>query len=127
MVALADQIDRLARNTRNIKTTAATIAAGDASNSVAGPFTRAMLTTELGDLIRDIDPSELGLFNLVAPPNAAAVDRDMQSAAAPEITRVEFHGATPLRRPPPKRDELQKTKEVEPEVYAQAALKYIDR
>ncbi|KAG5646305.1 hypothetical protein DXG03_003902 [Asterophora parasitica] len=113
MASLSDQIDRLSRNTRAIRATAAHTAA-----SVVGPFTNAVLTANLGDLIRDIDPSELGLFSL-------------QSSSAPtkpdEISRAEFTGATPLRRNPQRRDDTAKPKEVEPEIYAEAALKCIDR
>lgn len=119
MSSLADQIDRLSRHTKSIKSTALSTASSSAG--VAGPFTRALLEAPLGDLIRDIDPSELGLFNLVNPTKNTHHDRD---ALEPEITRVEFHGATPLRR---RKEETSKQKEIEPEVYAQAALKYIDR
>ncbi|KAF8070274.1 hypothetical protein FPV67DRAFT_1009151, partial [Lyophyllum atratum] len=112
MASLSDQIDRLSRHTRAIKNTAATTA----TTTTAYPFTHAVLSAHLGDLIRDVDPSELGLFSL-------------PSSAAPTsgITRAEFSGATPLRKPPPRRDEAQKVKEIEPEIYAQAALKCIDR
>ncbi|KAI6038478.1 hypothetical protein EDC04DRAFT_3090761 [Pisolithus marmoratus] len=44
-----------------------------------------------------------------------------------EISRAGFPGATPLRRPPSKRAEVTKPREPEPEVYAMAALKYLDR
>ncbi|GLB37232.1 hypothetical protein LshimejAT787_0402830 [Lyophyllum shimeji] len=116
MASLSDQIDRLSRHTRAIKSTAAATAPTADNASVAGPFTRAVLFTPLGDLIRDIDPSELGLFSLPS------------SGASPaEITRAEFSGATPLRKHPPRRDDAPKSKEIEPEIYVQAALKCIDR
>lgn len=132
MSTLADQIDRLSRHTKSIYLTASQTALPQSRNQgVAGPFTRAVLHTPLGDLIRDIDPSELGLFNLVNPPNVGRVNqqhRDSGTASLPEITRVEFHGATPLRKQVTSRkEEAHKPKEIEPEVYAQAALKYIDR
>ncbi|KAF5386257.1 hypothetical protein D9615_002432 [Tricholomella constricta] len=111
MASLSDQIDRLSRNTRAIRSTAANTAA-----SVAGPFTRAVLTAHLGDLIRDIDPSELGLFSLQS-----------HAAPTPEISRAEFTGATPLRKPSSRRDDAPKAKEPEPEIYVEAALKCIDR
>jgi hypothetical protein len=95
-MSLPDKIERLSRTTKNIKSAAA-------DRPPTGPFTAAILTAELGDLIRDIDPSELGLFQLTSQP---------------EITRAEFHGATPLRKHP---------KELDPDIYAQAALRYIDR
>ncbi|KAG6908383.1 hypothetical protein DXG01_004812 [Tephrocybe rancida] len=102
MASLSDQIDRLSRNTRGIKTTTA-----QAATNVDGLFTRAVLSASLGDLIRDVDPSELGLFSL---PES-------------EITRAEFTGATPLKKAPSRREDVQKQKDFEPEVYAQAALK----
>lgn len=126
MASLSDQIDRLSRNTRAIKGTAALTAAIDSAHSgpsaaVAGPFTRAVLTTHLGDLIRDIDPSELGLFTLQAPA------QDARAPSASHISRAEFTGATPLRKPPPRRDDAPKPNDAEPETYANAALRCIDR
>ncbi|KAG6862285.1 hypothetical protein C0995_015982 [Termitomyces sp. Mi166 len=106
MASLSDQIDRLSRNTRAIRATTARATAAD-----PGPFTRAVLSIPLGDLIRDVDPSELGLFSL---PES-------------EITRAEFTGATPLKRVPSRRDDVPKHKDIEPEIYAHAALKCIDR
>ncbi|KAG5653618.1 hypothetical protein H0H81_011844 [Sphagnurus paluster] len=100
---LSDQIDRLSRNTRAIRG----IAAQTASSHLT-LFTNAVLSVPLGDLIRDIDPAELGLFSL-------------QSS---QPTRAEFTGATPLRK---QRDDVHKTNEIEPETYAEAALKCIDR
>ncbi|RDB24854.1 hypothetical protein Hypma_008095 [Hypsizygus marmoreus] len=120
MASLSDQIDRLSRNTRAIRSTVANTARVlDDTLVVAGPFTRAVLNTPLGDLIRDIDPSELGLFTLQSKPQ--------DTAASHEVTRAEFSGATPLRKPPPRRDDASKSKEIEPETYAEAALKCIDR
>ncbi|KIK67094.1 hypothetical protein GYMLUDRAFT_37134 [Collybiopsis luxurians FD-317 M1] len=121
MAGLSDHIDRLAHNTRSIKSITASCA-----NSGTGLFTRAVLGTQLGDLIRDIDSSELGLFTITAPSAAVARDKDMRNQAGVEITRAEFHGATPLRRPAGRRDEL-RPKEIQPEVFAEAALKVLDR
>ena len=91
-------------------------------------FTRSVLSTPLGDLIRDIDPSELGLFTLVPPPQQQS-RVNVQSRPPPEITRVEVVSATPLRKHPSaqRRNVLVQPKEPEPEVFAEAALKYIDR
>ncbi|KAJ7714177.1 hypothetical protein DFH07DRAFT_863560 [Mycena maculata] len=83
-----DNLDRLAANTHAIRVAAS-------SSLPPSPFTTAVLNTSLGDLIRDIDPAELGLFT-------------------PQLSRVEFH------RPAPR-------KKQDPEIYAQAAFKYIDR
>lgn len=121
MSSLADHIDRLSSTVKSIRSAAAAIS--DPNLTSEGPFTRAVLHTNLGDLIRDIDSSELGLFTLVNPTTASHQDK-----AKDEITRVEFPGATPLRRPPAaRRDDAMRIKELEPEVYAQAALKYLDR
>ncbi|KAG6820882.1 hypothetical protein H0H93_010226 [Arthromyces matolae] len=108
MSSLSDQIDRLSRNTRAIRATTAHFNA-----PVSGPFTRAILSTHLGDLIRDVDLSELGLFSL---PESES-----------QITRAEFTGATPLKKASSRREDVFKTKEIDPEVYAHAALKCIDR
>jgi len=112
MASLSDQIDRLTRNTRSIKVTAAQTAKAPTT------FTRAVLETHLGDLIRDIDPSELGLFSLVEGPSNAS------EAPDPQIKRTEFPGATPLKRRQARPEVKQ---EIEPEVYAHAALKYIEQ
>ncbi|KAG1746080.1 hypothetical protein EDB19DRAFT_2023448 [Suillus lakei] len=88
-----------------------------------GSLQQLSLTTALGDLIRDIDSSELGLFTLVHPPSHVPTESEARGV----ISRVEFPGATPLRKPPSRRQEMTKPREYEPEVYAQAALKYLDR
>lgn len=113
MASLSDHIDRFNKNTRSIASTASQIA--QQHSDFPGTFTRAVLSTHLGDLIRDIDPSELGLFRLVDSPASNATPQDH------ELKRTEFSGATPLRKHPLQRDELK------PEVYAHAALKYIDQ
>ncbi|KAI0281004.1 hypothetical protein BGY98DRAFT_960479 [Russula aff. rugulosa BPL654] len=118
--SLTDHIDRLTRTMKSVKDSASAIT----EHNHSGPFTRAVLTSPLGDLIRDIDPSELGLFTLVPPPRVAT-----QSGPHQEVTRVEVVSATPLRKHPSaqRRDVLFPSKEPEPEVFAEAALKYIDR
>jgi hypothetical protein len=134
--ALYELIDTLTHNANRIKEEAAQCR----SQPAYGPFTKAILHTQLGDLIRDVDPSELGLFTLITPGQGAGartgtaieVGSDKMEGfgegvmADPAIARVEFHGATPLRKPL-RKDELHKVREHEPEVYAQAAIKYIDR
>jgi hypothetical protein len=110
MASLSDHIDRFNKNTRSIASTASQI-----HSAFPGTFTRAVLSTHLGDLIRDIDPSELGLFRLVDNSTSNTTPQDH------ELKRTEFSGATPLRKHPSHRDELK------PEVYAHAALKYIDQ
>ncbi|OAX40838.1 hypothetical protein K503DRAFT_798455 [Rhizopogon vinicolor AM-OR11-026] len=117
MPSLSDQIDRLAALSKSIKASTNAFSASDAL------FTTAVLNTALGDLIRDIDSSELGLFTLVHPPSHVPTESEARGV----ISRVEFPGATPLRKPPSRRQEMIKQREYEPEVYAQAALKYLDR
>lgn len=119
MSALADHIDRFSQTVKSLRTTIAVLS--EPSTSTRSPFTRAALSTPLGDLIRDVDHSELGLFTLVEPLHEKARVQE-------EVARVEFHGATPLKRPAAaRRDDAMKIKELEPEVYANAALKYLDR
>lgn len=120
MVSLSDQIDRFTRSTRAIKATVVQTANTSTNTSV---FTRAVLYTQLGDLIRDIDPSELGLFTLVEVATNP-YDKDTHSSTDPKITRTQFEGATPLKRRQTRQDTAQ---EIEPEVYAHAALKYINQ
>ena len=116
MASLSDQIDRFARSSKAVNTIAANTAP---ARALAGPFTRAVLDTHLGDLIRDVDPSELGLFQLIGPSHPSGTEKD---PSRPQVARVEFGNATPLRRTIHRRDD-----HVEPEIYAQAAIKYIDR
>ncbi|KAF8891671.1 hypothetical protein BD779DRAFT_139430 [Infundibulicybe gibba] len=125
MIPLAEHIDRLAHHTKAIQETAYHIKRDYAGGP--GPFTRAVLETHLGDLIRDVDPSELGLFDLITPVVNRPQEHDPRNAPHPEIARAEFPGATPLRKPPSRREDPHKAPEIEPEVYAKAALKYIDR
>ncbi|KIM45173.1 hypothetical protein M413DRAFT_333398 [Hebeloma cylindrosporum] len=119
MASLSDHIDRFNKNTRSITSTASQIA--QQHSAFPGTFTRAVLSTHLGDLIRDIDPSELGLFRLVDNPASNTYDKGGRTPQDHELKRTEFSGATPLRKHTLHRDELK------PEVYAHAALKYIDQ
>ncbi|KAF7362004.1 hypothetical protein MVEN_00545600 [Mycena venus] len=68
-------LDRLVANTNAIRAAAS-------SSLPPSPFTRAILKTELGDLIREIEPAELGLFT-------------------PQLARVEFHGPAPRKKQDP--------------------------
>ncbi|KAH9058815.1 hypothetical protein EDB87DRAFT_1625503 [Lactarius vividus] len=122
MPSITDHINRLNQTTRDIKSAANAIN----KSSHAGPFSRSVLSTPLGDLIRDIDPSELGLFTLLPPPQPTAPH---QNAQVPGIARVEVVSATPLRKYPAaqRRDVFTEPKKPPPEVFAEAALKYIDR
>ncbi|KAJ3508884.1 hypothetical protein NLJ89_g5516 [Agrocybe chaxingu] len=122
MASLSDQIDAFTRNTRAVNSTASQIAHSVSHPDVVpGLFTRAVLDASLGDLIRDIDTSELGLFTLVSAPARKNYDKDSRLTQDPEIKRTEFTGATPLKRRQSRRED----REIEPEVYIYAALKYI--
>ncbi|KAJ7045389.1 hypothetical protein C8F04DRAFT_1333275, partial [Mycena alexandri] len=68
-------LDRLAAHTQAIHAAASCA-------PPPGPFTRAVLNTTLGDLIREIEPAELGLFT-------------------PQLARAEFHGPAPRRKQDP--------------------------
>lgn len=128
MPSLSDHIEHLTATAKAVRTSATTIVPTDHNPfAQTGPFTRAVLDTPLGDLIRDIDTSELGLFTLVPPPDAGVRKQPENGPRQGQISRAGFPGATPLRKPPPKRDEVNKPREPEPEVYAMAALKYLDR
>jgi hypothetical protein len=120
MTSLAGQIDRFSHNTKAIKTTAATTAI---SYKQPTPFTSAVLSAHLGDLIRDIDASELGLFSLINHTPGNFREQNAQGVHITEVTRVDIPAPTPLRKP---RD-IPKQSDIEPEIYAQAALKYIGR
>ncbi|KAH9924407.1 uncharacterized protein B0H18DRAFT_1119942 [Fomitopsis serialis] len=123
--SLPDHVDRLSLLARSIRANAAATAP-----ETSGPFTEAVLRTPLGDLIRDIDPAEMGLFTVIAPSKPAVSNTDVPPPPEGELARVEFHGATPLKKPPaprPGRLDGQRAGEHEPEVYARAAVKYLDR
>ena len=124
MTSLVEYVDRLTICAKSIRA-----AAAPPDNSpIPGPFVHAVLRASLGDTIRDIDPSEIGLFTLVQPSQPAVADVEPSNV---EIARVEFLGATPLRKPPSskygKAGGSRAPREHEPEVYANAALKYLDR
>ncbi|KAK7692830.1 hypothetical protein QCA50_004465 [Cerrena zonata] len=131
MSTLTEHADRLSQIGQSIYTSSLSTAGQSNEDSIAGPFTRAILETDLSDLIRDIDPTELGLFTIVQPtqPAPSHTQEDASTTTGAEIARVEFPGATPLRRPPARRarDDPARPREHEPEVYAQAALKYLER
>ena len=89
-----------------------------------GFYTNAALRTPLSDLIREADPSEAGLFTLVPPSSYGAGTEEEGPGGATQVTRADLPSATPLR---PRTGREIKTQEHEPEVYADAALKFLDR
>ncbi|KAJ2913243.1 hypothetical protein MD484_g7168, partial [Candolleomyces efflorescens] len=113
---LSDQIDSLNRRTRSIKAVASQIAPTAPSTRSLNPFTQAVLYAEIGDLIRDVEATELGLFTLIK--SAGTSDPNER-----QLRRVDFVGATPLKKVPARREE--RAVEVPPEVYTEAALKFL--
>jgi hypothetical protein len=117
MPSFTDSLDRLNKSANYMRGTLS-----DASKLSGNSrwFTRAALDTpaNLPQLIRDIDNSELGLFTLVTPDSPAGT-----GVTHAEITRIEHHTATPLR----KARTMVQAKEPDPEVYAKTALRYLDR
>lgn len=128
MTSLSIQVERLLQHSKSIKNAAAETAhnSNQDGGSIAGPFTRALLQTSLGDLIRDVDSSELGLFTLTRPTKDQGADLKSSSIGA-DVERVQFSGATPLRKPRVQHADNLRHKDPAPEIFAQAALKYIDR
>lgn len=131
MPSLFDNIDRFSYTAEQIQSTSHTIL----SNTRSARFSRAVLRLPLGDRARDIDASELGLFTIVSHPAATTQRRpgDEDNAPPPtlgEVARVGVPAATPLRKPVGGRlgpGMKERVKEKEPEVYAEAAMKYLDR
>ena len=128
-MSFLDSIDRFAHAAKQTGQIFA-----EASKRRPTPFADAILKTPLGDLARDVDPSELGLFTLVPDPSstpAVAPDDTASSvtnaAQKSNVARVEFPGATPLKRPAGTAKHARRENDKEPEVYAEAALKYLDR
>lgn len=115
---LSDQIDRLTQRTRSIKAVAQQTAHTDAPARISRPFTYAVLNAEIGQLIRDVDSTELGLFTL----KRTSSDPETHEG---HLKRVDFVGATPLRRTAARRDE--RVPEIPPEVHARSALKLLHR
>ncbi|EJD03261.1 uncharacterized protein FOMMEDRAFT_146881 [Fomitiporia mediterranea MF3/22] len=125
MPTLLDHVDRFTYTAQTIKSV--TKAASELHPS---PYVRAVLRTPLGDLARDVDTSELGLFTLVpdaSPLSAPSDDVGASAAQKGSVARVEFPGATPLRKPAGASKHGRRENDKEPEVYAEAALKYLDR
>ena len=125
MPTLLDHIDRFAYTAQAIQS-----AAREASEPLPSPYVRAVLSTPLGDLARDVDTSEIGLFTLVpsgSAPSTGGDDASTTSAQKGSVARVEFPGATPLRKPAGMHKHARREIDKEPEVYAEAALKYLDR
>lgn len=119
-LSLPDYIELVNSVSKSIRTD------GSESDGYApGFYTNAVLRTPLADLIREADPSEVGLFTLVPPSSyGPGTAEEGELGSATHVTRVDLPSATPLR---PRTGREIKTQDHEPEVYANAALRFLDR
>lgn len=111
MPSLLDTIDRLTYTANLLHST--TISSKPES---IGPFTQSMLHSSLQDIIREADETEYELFHF-------ATYQDDSPLGQGTLGRREYKTATPLRT----RRTAGKVKDEEPEVYLEAALRYLDR
>jgi len=119
-LSLPDYIELVSSISKSIRTNVS-----EPSDYAPGFYTNAVLRTPLGDLIREADPSEVGLFTLVPPSSYGAVtEAEEAPGSATHVTRADLPSATPLK---PRSGREIKAQEHEPEVYANAALKFLDR
>lgn len=114
MPTLVDTIDRLAGATSSIRRNLR-----DATPYTSGPYSTALFNPDIQSVIRDIDESEIGLFSLDTQPLVV-------ETAVPEVTvsRAKTVEATPLRK---RRVRTREVEEYDPEVYAEAALRYLHK
>ena len=119
-LSLPDYIELVNSISKSIRTNGS-----EQDDYAPGFYTNAVLRTPLSDLIREADPSETGLFT-VAPSSSygAGVAEESEPGSATHVTRVDLPRATPLRQ---RTGREIKTQDHEPEVYANAALKFLDR
>lgn len=116
MPSLLDTLDRFNYTTSSIRS----LTLSQPSRTDPGPFTAAILELPLQDLLREADEAEYGLFSFVR----GSSDSPLEDVAAQgKVARKEFRGATPLKT----KRVASTNKEEEPEVYVEAALKYLDR
>lgn len=111
MPTLLDTIDRLTYTANLLHST--TISSKPEN---IGPFTQAMLHSSLQDIIREADETEYELFHF-------STRQDDSPSGQGTLGRREYKTATPLRT----RRNAGKAKDEEPEVYLEAALRYLDR
>lgn len=118
-LSLPDYIELVSSISKSIRTNVS-----EPEDYAPGFYTSAALRAPLEDLIREADPSEVGLFTLVPPPSYGAGAEEEGPGSATQVTRADLPSATPLR---PRTGREIKTQEHEPEVYANAALRFLDR
>ena len=117
---LPDYIELVSSISKSIRASAS-----EPHDTTPGFYTNAVLRTPLADLIREADPSEVGLFTLV-PPSSYGVGtiEEGELASTTHVARVDLPNATPLK---PRTGKEIKAQDHEPEVYANAAMKFLDR
>lgn len=119
-LSLPDYIELVNSISKSIRTSGS-----EPDDYAPGFYTNAVLRTPLADLIREADPSEAGLFTLAPPPSyRASPAEEGEPGSATNVTRVDLPCATPLRQ---RTGREIKAQDHEPEVYANAALKFLDR
>ena len=120
-LSLPDYIELVSSTSKSIRTNVS-----EPDDYAPGFYTNAILRIPLGDQIREADSSETGLFTLVPPSSygAGTVEEGEEPGSATHVTRVDLPSATPLR---PRTGREIKAQDHEPEVYANAALKFLDR
>lgn len=119
-LSLPDYVELVSSISKSIRTNVS-----ESNDYAPGFYTNAVLRIPLGDLIREADPSEVGLFTLVPPSSyGTGTIEGEELGSATHVTRVELPSATPLR---PRTGREIKAQDHEPEVYANAALKLLDR
>jgi hypothetical protein len=117
----AATLDRLDAATTRLRALAAT---HDVPAAPKPSFARAVLGVEVGQLLREAEPWELGLLARVAPePGARAPLLDAAGAPALALGPAPVALATPLRR----RARPAKDTDVEPEDYAHAGVNLLLR
>ncbi|KAF8524301.1 hypothetical protein BU17DRAFT_42929 [Hysterangium stoloniferum] len=116
MASLLDTLDRFNYTASSIRS----LTSSQQDQSTPGPFTSAILNSSLEDILREADEAEYGLFTFVKDPSVILGDGHINQG---RVGRKEFRGVTPLK---PKRA-ADTNKDEEPEVYVEAALKYLDR
>jgi hypothetical protein len=122
-LSLSDYIDLVATTSKSIHSIVSRPESGQPEF-----FTNAALRSPLEELIREADPSEVGLFTVLPPPAAYHNNAETDSpATSNQIARADLPTATPLKPVSGRTAREARVKDHEPEVYANAALKYIDR
>lgn len=114
MPSLLETLDRFNYNSSSIRS----LSLSQPPRAEPGPFTAAILDLTLHDLLREADEAEYGLFSFVSSDTSTEGFQ-----AQGKVGRKEFRGASPLKA----KRVAGTNREEEPEVYVEAALKYLNR